>query len=258
MRPEDDLQRPLVLPPGRQYTETFDPRLYCLEGADLDALAPTSIVVAHLGWAGSGASSPLEVAPVEGVEPAIAPRKSIDAEPLLIPDDPTPVQGRGRGSDLPGLVLTSARSLDAESPNRVEVPVTLHNDSARAMVVRFRPETLGFDVIGPSGNQHCAWPVLPAAPMSELFAPLPPNGSTSLSIELSAYCPLKTFDNAGLLIVRPRFDSRGASGARIGIRSFDGTVVSSSPTLVRLRHGRTSPPLTRPQLEPVLPARTEP
>ncbi len=257
MRPADDLQRPLVLPPGREYTETFDPRLYCLDGADLDALAPTSIVVAHLGWGGGGRSSPFEVAPIEGVEPAIAPRKAIDAEPLLLPDDPTPAQGRGRGADLPGLVLTSARSVDSDSPNRIEVPVTLHNDGARPVVVRFRPDTVAFDVIGPSGAQHCSWPVLPAAPMGELFAPLPPNGSTSLSLELAAYCPLKTFDQAGLLIVKPRFDTRGASGARIGIRAFEGTVVASTPTFIRLRHGRTTPALTRPQLGPASPAPPE-
>jgi hypothetical protein len=253
MRPPDDLQRALVLAPEHEYVERFDPRLYCLQGADLEALAPTSIVVARLGWPGTGSSQPLEIAPVDGVKPEIAPRKSIESEPVSIPDEvdesSEPAQ---RSADAPRLVLSAARAVDAESPNGLEIPVTLVNEGNRAVIVRFRPETIGFDVIGPGGAQRCAWPALPAAPLPSLFTTLAPRASTTLELELSAYCPTRTFDQNGLFLVRPRLDTRAASGAHIGVRAFDGVVLARAPTLVRLHRGLVAPATTtRPLARPI-------
>ena len=46
MRPENgDLERPLVLPPGRSYSESFEARLYCFGAARGAALAPGSVIV---------------------------------------------------------------------------------------------------------------------------------------------------------------------------------------------------------------------
>jgi len=248
MRPQDDLQRALVLAPEHEYVETFDPRLYCLRGADLAALAPTSIVVARLGWPGAGSSPPLEIAAVDGVKPDIAPRKSIESEPVSIPDEiDESSEPAHRSADDPKLLLSAARAVDAEAPNGLEIPVTLVNEGSRAVVVRFRPETIGFDVIGPGGAQRCAWPALPAAPLPSLFTTLAPQASTTLELELSAYCPTRTFDRNGLFLVRPRLDTRAASGARIGVRAFDGVVETKAPTLVRLHRGLASPTAPRPQ-----------
>ena len=52
MRPDDWTDRSLVLPAGRAYVETFEPRLYCFTGNAPKALGPTSIVVGHLGSLG--------------------------------------------------------------------------------------------------------------------------------------------------------------------------------------------------------------
>jgi hypothetical protein len=252
MRPQDDLQRALVLAPEHEYVERFDPRLYCLQGADLEALAPTSIVVARLGWPGAGSSPPLEIAAVDGVKPDIAPRKNIESEPVSIPDEiDASSEPAHRSADAPKLLLSAARAVDAESPNALEIPVTLVNEGSRAIVVRFRPETIGFDVIGPGGAQRCAWPALPAAPLPSLFTTLAPRASTTLELELAAYCPTRTFDQNGLFLVRPLLDTRAASGAHIGVRAFEGVVAAKAPTLVRLHRGLAAPTTPRPQARPL-------
>jgi hypothetical protein len=255
MRPQDDLVRPLVLPPKRAYTERFEPRLYCLAGSRLDALAPGAVVTATLGWAGRGARPPLVVSPIEGMEGHVAPSKSITSAPIALPDDPTPSSvplkdeagPAARGE--PTLALETATSVDASSASDITIPITLVNRGHRAAVVRFRPEMLGFDVVGPRGADHCAWPALPTAPTRDLFTTLGPGGGTTLTIVLSAYCPARVVAQAGLLVVRPWLDTRKASGADIGIRSFDGLVIATSPTIVRLRRGAGTEPLVRPALE---------
>jgi hypothetical protein len=255
MRPQDDLGRPLVVPPHRSYAERFEPRLYCLEGARLDALAPGAMVTATLGWPGKGTHPPLVVSAIEGVEPGVAPSKSIRSAPIVLPDEPTPSPVPPRDPAAAGarneasLALTTGRSVDAASLSEIAIPVTLENKGSRAAIVRFRPETLGFDVVGPAGATHCAWPVLPSAPNRDLFTTLGAGASTSLSIVLSAYCSAHALAQSGLYVVRASLDTRGASGAEIGIRSFDGQVIATSPTAVRLRRASAPQALVRPTLE---------
>lgn len=208
-------------------------------------------MVARLGWPGTGASPPVEIAAIDGVKPEIAPRKNVESEPASIPDEvdesPEPME---RSADASKLALSAARAVDAESPNGLEIPVTLVNDGSRAVVVRFRPETIAFDVMGPSGAQRCVWPAMAAAPLPSLFTTLAPRASTTLELELSAYCPTRTFDQSGLFLVRPHLDTRAASGAHIGIRAFDGIVVAKAATLVRLHRGLATPTVARPQARP--------
>jgi hypothetical protein len=254
MRPDDDLSRPLILPPKRSYAERFEPRLYCLEGSRLDALAPGAIVIATLGWSGRGIHPPLMVSPVEGLESQVAPSKSIRSAPVALPDEPTPSPAPARGDagpahPEPSLALQSARSVDAASQNEIAIPISLTNTGHRAAIVRFRPETLGFEVVGPRGADHCAWSALPTAPTTSLFTTLGAGAQTSLTVLLSAYCPTLVLSQAGLYIVRASLDTRKASGAEIGIRSFDGQVIGTEPTVVRLRRGAAIEPLVRPALE---------
>ena len=174
MKPEDDLERPLVLPPHRAYRETFEPRLYCVGGKRLDALAPGSIVVAHLGWTGHRTKL-LEVSAIEGVEPRVAGRPSVDALPIALPDEPTPKPApppdeRAVLADAPRLSLRSAPSVDAASASAIEIPVTLRNDGARAVVLRFRPESLRFDLVNQEKSERCTWPGQPGAPLRERSA----------------------------------------------------------------------------------------
>lgn len=258
MRPDDDLGRPLVLPPKRSYAERFEPRLYCLDGRRLDALTPGAIVVGTLGFAGRGKRPPFVVSPIEGLEAKAAPLKAIVSAPIGLPDEARPALApvfASRDAALalrpePTLSLRAPTAVDAVHPDDIAIPVTLANTGHRASIVRFRPETVGFDVVGPTETTHCAWVALPSAPTRELFMTLAAGGETSLTLLLSAYCPTRALTRSGLYVVRAFFDTRKASGADIGVRSFDGQVIAVSPTLVRLRHGSVADPLVRPQLQP--------
>jgi hypothetical protein len=260
MRPTDELESALVLPPGRAYAETFEPRLYCFGAGKVDALASGAAVVAHLGWPGSSATPPYAVAAIEGVEPAVASLKSLESPVIALPDEPSPAQSsppaptqtapHGTETEAPHLVLAGAPSVDAAAAEGIDIPITLRNEGAQPVVVRLRPETLAFDVIGPDSVQTCLWPTVPSAAMREAFTRIAPGGSATLDVLLSAYCGGHTLDQAGLYVVRPRLDTRRASGESVGVRSFDGIVLAGTPTVVRLHRGNAIPVLRRPRLEP--------
>jgi hypothetical protein len=84
--------------------------------------------------------------------------------------------------------------------------------------------------------------------MRELFTTVPPKGTVTLTVMLIAFCTGHALDQGGLLIVRPRLDTRKASGDSIGLRAFDGQVLATAPTLVRLHEGLSPAPLVRPRL----------
>jgi hypothetical protein len=259
MRPTDELESALVLPPGRSYAETFEPRLFCFGAGKLDALASGSTVVAHLAWPGSITAPPFAVAAIDGVEPAVASLKSLASPVIALPDEPSlapaaspPPQTTPRAADTDAtrLVLAGAPAVDASAAEGIDIPLTLRNDGTQPVVVRLRPETLAFDVIGPDSVQTCSWPSVPGAAVREAFTRIAPGASAPLDVLLSAYCGGHMLDQAGLYVVRPRLDTRRASGESIGIRSFDGVVVGATPTVVRLHRGNAVPALRRPRLEP--------
>jgi hypothetical protein len=255
MRLNDDLERSLVVPPGGSYAESFEPRLYCF-GGKLDALDPGAVVVARLGWPSrSRTDPPFETSPIEGIEPEVAPLKSIESLPVALPDEPSPgllseEELRGRfDPDLPRLSLRASEYIDADSPNDIEVGLTIRNDGTRAAVVRFRPDVLAFDIVGPNGPEHCVWPMIPAAAMLEMFSTLAPKATETLHVTLDSYCTDHGLDLNGLIVVMARLDTRKASGAPLGLPSFDGELVAKTPTVVRLHRGAAPHPPPRPRLE---------
>jgi len=145
MRPDDDLDRSLVLPPGRSYAESFEPRLYCFGEHALRALSPQAIVVARLGWpAGSLAEDRQAVSAIDGVEPVVGSLPSITSAPVALPDEPTPstalVTATGAG-EVPMLHLASSVAVDAQSFGDLAITVTLRNEGTRPVRLRFKPET---------------------------------------------------------------------------------------------------------------------
>jgi hypothetical protein len=249
MRPDDATDRSLVLPAGRAYVETFEPRLYCFSGNAFKALAPTSIVVGHLGWQAKG-STDWEVSPIDGVEPTVAPLRHLDSAPIFLYDEKlSSAQGAPEKGNSLALALDGPQSVDADSPDEVAVSVTLRNTGSRPLRVRFRPDTMGFDVVGPSGREPCAWPRRPAAPTPELFTRLPPGGTTQMAFELAAFCG-DSLDREGLLVVRPWLDTRAASGQEMGAAAFRGWVSAAAPTFVRLQRGRQPQTRVAPHLAP--------
>lgn len=257
MRPGDDMDRPLVLPPGRSYVERFEPRLYCFGHHAADALSQGSIVVGRLGWLGGNKTRPpFEVASIAGVEPELAPLKDIASPPIGLPDEPS-VMLEDRAPPPPDdpdparLTLRGQAFIDAQAPNGIGISLTLHNAGKRPVIVRFRPETLRFEVTGARGAEDCRWPLLPVAAMRDLFTTVTPGGNADLGVLLDAYCTGHVFDEPGLVMVRPELDTRKASGADIALRTFDARVLATSPVVVRLHRGAVLPHLQHPHLEPL-------
>jgi hypothetical protein len=143
--------------------------------------------------------------------------------------------------------------------------VTVTNHTAATEQFLFRPETLAFEVTGPSGVGvtdpspivRCAWPGPPPAPIEEAYTRLTPNQSASITVLLSALCPDDTLRHPGLYVIRARLDTRRTSGASIGLRTFAGTVLAPGTTRLRVREWNgPRPPAGRPQLaEQPAPAR---
>lgn len=255
MRPDDDLDRSLVLPPGRSYAESFEPRLYCFGERALQALSPQAIVVARLGWpAGSRAEDRQAVSSIDGVEPVVGSLPSIVSTPFALPDDPTPAalpaEPPAGAIEPPRLRVTGAVSVDAATFDDLTVAVTLHNDGTRPVRLRFKPETLAFDVATSRGVEHCAWPTPVGAPMRELYSTLAPGQAETQQVLLSDYCNAKPLDHAGLIVVRPQLDTRRAGGQDIGLQTFDGQIIATEPTVARLHRGTSVAHLARPHLEP--------
>jgi hypothetical protein len=250
MRPEGDLERPLVLPPGRTYVESFEARLFCFGQKKDAALAPGSIVVAHLGWPGKRPSS-FAVSAIDGVEPRVAAKGVIDAQPVVLPDEATPPPAPHRSDEeQPRMSLSSTRWVDADSASGVDVGVSLHNDGTHAVSVRYLQEVLGFDILGPTGVEHCAWPTPPSAPTREQYSRLAAGAATELLSSLQAYCGSHTFDQPGLYFVVARADMRpGQAGPPAGPSSFEGELVASGPTVIRLHKGRAPTPAPRPHFQ---------
>jgi hypothetical protein len=268
MRPENgDLERPLVLPPGRSYSESFEARLYCFGAARGAALAPGSVVVAHLGWTGKRTTY-FAVTPLEGVEPRVASVGALDAPPVVLPDEttvrsgirsgvgssgPTPEPASGGapgGSDADApMVLSSSGWVDAESESGVEIPVTLRNAGTSAVAVRFRPDVLRFDVVGPAGVRHCKWATLPGAPLRDQFTTLAPGASTTLVATVPSFCDAHTFDEPGVYFVRAGVDTRAPAGRLAGLHAFEGDRIADEVTVVRLNKGRSPRPAPPPKLD---------
>ncbi len=256
MRPADNLDRALVLAPGRSYTEAFEPRLYCFGERGLGALVPGAIVVARLGWPPTSRDGTRQaVWPLEGVEPARSSLPSLVSAPVALYDDPTPTPTAvatpsAQDAEPANLHLRGSRSVDADSLESISVNVTLRNDGARPVCVRFRPDTLRFEVTTSAGTARCPWPVPPSAAMREALTTLRPGGSDTLSVLVSAYCPRQLFATPGLVVLRPELDTRKAGGEALDVRTFSGEVIATTPVVVRLHHGTSQPRLVRPAADP--------
>jgi hypothetical protein len=199
---------------------------------------------------------------IEGVDPAVAPLKEVLSNAFLVPPEPAAAStavavhgGTAQPQQAPQepfptkLTLSSSAHADSWSLNDLAIPVTIKNVGARPVTLLARQETLGYDVIGPAGVFRCEWPTRPPAPIREMFTTLRPGGATTTSVLLADICPDATFSQSGLFIVRPVLDTRGASGDPIGIHTFDGEVIGTSTTVLRVHHGRQPARWERPRLE---------
>jgi hypothetical protein len=257
MRPHDEDERALVIPPGRAYTEKLDPRLFCFGAHDGASLVAGANVVAHLGWpVGRGrVTPPYVVNPIEGLEPAVAAAKEIVSSASSI-GAPTSTAKQPDGSRT--LTVTSPAYVDIGRGADIAESVTVKNESKSSVTFLLRPETLAFDVAGPSGigvtdpspTVRCESDSEPNTSIRDVFTTLAPKGRTALTVMLAVLCPENAFDHSGLYVVRARLDTRASSGKDIPLRTFDADVPSDVTTRVRVRRdvGPASP-RPRPKLD---------
>jgi hypothetical protein len=256
MLPADDMERNLVVPPGRAYVETIEPRLYCFSGKELRALGPMSVVVARLGWGKRASPGGYHVVTADDASTtSVEPEHQLQAPPILLPDERyteratdggPPVQPPG-GTDP--LALRADEMVDAESADEIPISISIRNVAAHAQVLRFRPEAIGFDVRGATGTERCAWPAPAAAATGEQFIRLAPGAGAELALSLAAYCGGHALDDPGLLTATAWLDTRSLAQDPTGRQTFAGVVTSRARTFVRLHRGRAGAPQVRPQLE---------
>jgi len=254
MRPNDDDDQSLVLPPGRAFVEKIDPRLFCFGAHDAAALVAGSSVVPRL----VGARDLAVVTPIAEVEPVVATAHEWTGTASTI--GPAIAPAPKDAAHARSLAITTPAFVDVDRAPEVALPISVKNESNASIVFLLRPETVALDITGPSGigvtdpspTVHCAWSGPSPSPIRDLFAHVAPNGSDALSVLPSVLCPEGTLDHPGLYIVRAKLDTRHASGVPIGLHTLDGEVAGETTTRLRVRETNGKPlPIAKPQLEAV-------
>lgn len=247
MVPLSDMERGLVLVPGRSYTERFDPRLYCFSEREVAALVPGATVAAHYGF-GARSTSKAFVPLVAQDDPAApGPAKSIDAAPLTLPALPAPAAAPPvvpAVTDGIKLVPTVTPRIDLERTFERQVTVSVRNAGPLAVRSLFTSATVGFLLVGPDGATTSCGAALAPTPIPELLTTLAPGARTNVTIGL-ALCPSAAFRMAGLYQLRPRVDTRRVGYSTVSL--YRGEVLGE-PSLLRLHVSTSQRPL--PQVDP--------
>jgi hypothetical protein len=256
MRPSDDDDRSLVLPPGRAFVDKIDPRLFCFGAHNAGALVAGSSVLPRL----VGSRDLPVVAPIEEVEPVVATAHEWSGLTSTIGAPVVP--SAKEATRARSLAISTPAFVDVSRAPEVAIPITTKNESNASIVFLLRPETVALDITGPSGigvtdpspTVHCAWSGPPPTPIRDLFAHVAPHGTDALSVLPSVLCPEGTLDYPGLYVVRARLDTRHASGVPIGLHTLDAEVAGETTTRLRVRETTgKAPAIAKPQLE-VVPA----
>lgn len=270
--PLSDRERELVLPPERSWSRSFDPRFFCFAAKEAAALVPGASVVATLGFdeprpargrKGRPAQHPFvatmlpEAAPAPvGIKRLAAAAFTIAEAPELTAKSAGPKAGdtappSERKPESDSLVeLTVGARIDAAIGREVAATVSLRNRDHAPVTTLFRPSTVGFEVLGPEGVVHCTQRIVRGSPIAELFSTLAAGASSSLTVNVDAACPNETFARAGVYEVSAIFDSTGASGTALGLRTLDASVRGREPLLVRVRRSAPGAPEPAPKLDP--------
>lgn len=247
----------LVFLPKTAFTATIDPRFYCLHQPE--GLVAGAKVVAHFGFTTGGRTitAPFVVAPIPeggtspvvGGDPPVSPAKEIVGAAITLDESASPktLPALSENPDAKLDIGLSPR-LDAGRPSELTATVSVTNTGTRASTFLFRLQTLGFDVVGPTGIATRCGSSGESAGIREFFTTLAPKAKASISILPTAMCPDRTFDRAGVYEIRPRLDTRQASGKSVGLHTFDELVIGP-PSLVRIRQVRANGPLPTPTIE---------
>ena len=269
IRPTTDEGRELVVPGKRSFTLSFDPGCYCFGTKERGALVNGASVKARFGFPTPAPktvkgkvqplTSPFVAAPVGAAVGKLASVKAITSAAIALGEDvkvvPVPVPASAGNASAGGSVsnggieVTTGETLDVARGSEITVTVTLTNTSDRALTSLFRPEMIRFLVSGPNGSVNCGHARTVASPIRELFGTIPVKGKTSISLLVTSVCGFDTFDEAGIYRVTPTFDSSGASGQSIRLKTWDGEASAKAPLLLRVRTNKRARTTARPSLD---------
>ncbi len=234
-----DREHALVVPPGRSFTMTVDPAFLCFGARERAAWDAGGSVSVRLGFGGRAGVGPFVLVAAGAADPPIASAKELRAAPF---DKPAKAADPAAPSpSLPPLPrelsIVGPERVDSSRGSEVSFVATVTNESHASITTYARTPTVGVRVEGPHGAVSCA-PSLALAPARELFSTLGPKGKTQVGFLVDAACPSGTFDHPGVYRLVPVLDTRKASGAPLGMRTFDDVVWGTRPTELRVRAGR--------------------
>lgn len=193
--------RVLELPAGASYTESFDPRLYCLDRTK--ELVAGVKLTPRLGWAApkkGKLAKPFVVEPTKEGEVAAAKEIAgadllLDADVLGAPAQPKPLK------DLTAKA-GGARSVFAGSG--VDTTIVIKNEGTETRTLYPRPQLVDARVKNPRGVvTNCGGPPITPAPVVDFITKLPKKGTWSATVGLDNFCPQGTFDVPGLYLIMP-------------------------------------------------------
>lgn len=264
IRPTTDEGRELVVPGKRSFTLSFDPFFYCFGPKERGALVNGASVKARFGFPTPATktvkgkaqplTSPFVAAPVGAAVGKVGSVKAITSAAIALGEDvkvvPVPVPASANGSaGNGGIEVTTGETLDVARGSEITVTVTLANTSDRALTSLFRPEMIRFLVSGPNGSVSCGHTRTVTSPIRELFGTIAVKGKTSISLLVTSVCGFDTFDEAGIYRITPTFDSSGASGQSIRLKTWDGEASAKAPLLLRVRTNKRARTTARPSLD---------
>ena len=266
-RPINDEGRDLVIPGKRSWSTTIDPLFYCFGPRERRALVAGATITALFGWPATvpkttaarkrpvASAPPFAASPVGAAVGKVAPAKALEGAPFTLTDavasavpgaPPPQVSSPGRAV----LVVAMPESRDASRGIEIETTVTVSNEGDQAAVFLWRPETVRFTVSGPLGSSTCGTTAIIDSPIRELYSTLGVKGRASMSLLVTAKCPVDTFDEPGVFRVTAILDTSEASARVVGLKTWDGEATAKVPMLLRVRsQRRPGTPPTRPTLD---------
>lgn len=235
---------------GEAIKRRFDPRFYCFSAGKQETLVPAAQVTPHYGWptktkAGWSKGKRSEQK-VQDVAPFVAepvasttvgPVKNASGDIVVLdgryaawsaatPDDDD-------SGDEPTLEIV--RGSDASSEPQVTATVRVRNPSKSRLALFVRRELLTFEVMAQGGTVSCVSEPDARNPDRRAFTTLSPHGSMTLVSRLVELCPRGTFAASGLYLIHARLDA-AADGAEFGLDAFTGSLHTTRPATVRVRH----------------------
>lgn len=232
----------VVLGAGDRYAESFDLRDLCNLRVPA-GLAEGATVVFHYGFAVPRrgrtrlSRSVVRDERTESVNDLTA-SVTVPAMPTALVPEEGHRPGANNEEDAASGLGVTVRVGRAVTAAGLRAAVTVTNRSVHPQWALWRPSLLAFEVEPPTGARVlCNTLTRQPSPHREHFVRFAGRARRSVSLVLADFCPLGTFDTAGVYHVRARYAAHpGADEYGLG-RVFSGEV-NSAQTVARVSRGR--------------------